>query len=55
MQYEDAYDLYVEQVADYETPMSRKEFERRMEEWNERHDRVSPAFYHRSTNYTAEV
>ncbi|UXQ88745.1 hypothetical protein [Salmonella phage PST_H2] len=32
-----------------------EEFERRREEWNERLDRVSPAFYHRSTNYTAEV
>lgn len=42
MQYEDAYDLYVEQVCDYEVPMSRREFERRMREWNERMDKVSP-------------
>ena len=51
--YDDAYDAYVEAVCEYEIPVSRREFERRLAEWNDRHDKVSPEL--RSTNYTAEV
>lgn len=54
---DDAYDAYFESVCDYEIPMSRKQFERTMQEWNNRTDRVAPELYgvQRSTNYTAEA
>ncbi len=39
---DDAYDAYVESVCEYEIPMSKRQFLKMIEEWQEMPNKVSP-------------